>query len=182
MRLHILCDLHLEFGPVEIPATNADVVVLAGDTHVGTKGCSWALHQFPSTRIIYVLGNHELYHNSIPDLTGTLQRGTQGTHLHVLENAAVQREGFRFLGCTLWTDFLGGPDPEAAMQTAEAMMNDFRLITNSAEKRALRARDVVQFHKESLALAERRTDKGRSLADDCSDSSRAQSSLRGAAF
>jgi hypothetical protein len=40
MLLHILCDLHLEFGPVEIPATNADVVILAGDTHVGTRGAT----------------------------------------------------------------------------------------------------------------------------------------------
>jgi len=151
MRLHILCDLHLEFGPVEIPATDADVVILAGDTHVGIKGCTWARRQFPSTPILYVLGNHEFYHHAIPDLTQTLKRGTLGTDLHVLENAAVEIEGFRFLGCTLWTDFLVGPDPEAAMQTAEAMMNDFRIITNSAEKRVLRPRDTVQFHKESLA-------------------------------
>ncbi|HTD65141.1 MAG TPA: metallophosphoesterase, partial [Candidatus Limnocylindria bacterium] len=33
MRLHILCNLHLEFGPAKIPTTDADVVVLAGDIH-----------------------------------------------------------------------------------------------------------------------------------------------------
>lgn len=59
MRLHTLCDLHLEFGMVDIPATNADVVVLAGDTHVGTRGAAWALHQFPTTPIIYVMGSQK---------------------------------------------------------------------------------------------------------------------------
>ena len=35
MRLHILSDLHLETGPRELGATDADVVVLAGDIDVG---------------------------------------------------------------------------------------------------------------------------------------------------
>ena len=38
MRLHILSDLHLEFGKVKIPETDADVVVLMEDIHVGSKG------------------------------------------------------------------------------------------------------------------------------------------------
>ena len=151
MRLHILCDLHLEFGPVEIPATNADVVILAGDTHVGTKGAAWALHQFPTTPVIYVMGNHEFYHDSLPALTGTIQRGTAGTHLHLLENSAVGINGYTFLGCTLWTDFSIAADPVAAMRMAEARMNDYRIIKNSDEHRALRASDTAQLHKESVA-------------------------------
>ena len=151
MRLHILCDLHLEFGPVEIPATNADVVILAGDMHVGTKGAAWALQQFPTTPIIYLMGNHEFYHNSLPALTGTIQRGTAGTHLHLLENSAVEINGYTFLGCTLWTDFSIATDPEAAMRVAEERMNDYRIITNSNEKGALRARDTARMNRESVA-------------------------------
>jgi predicted phosphodiesterase len=150
MRLHILCDLHLEFGPVEIPATNADVVILAGDMHVGTKGATWALQQFPTTPIIYLMGNHEFYHNALPTLTGTIQRGTAGTHLHLLENSAVEINGYTFLGCTLWSDFSIAADPEAAMRVAEERMNDYRIITNSNEKRALCARDTAEMHKESV--------------------------------
>jgi hypothetical protein len=41
MRLHVLGDLHLEFGSIDIPPTAADVVVLAGDIDVGTKGLPW---------------------------------------------------------------------------------------------------------------------------------------------
>lgn len=34
MKLHVLSDLHLEFGGFPVPETDADVVVLAGDTRV----------------------------------------------------------------------------------------------------------------------------------------------------
>ena len=37
MRLHVLSDLHLEFGSATVPDTDAEVVVLAGDIHIGTR-------------------------------------------------------------------------------------------------------------------------------------------------
>src|SRR5687768_8966700 len=41
MRLHILGDLHLEFGTTSIPTPEADVVILAGDVHLGREGRKW---------------------------------------------------------------------------------------------------------------------------------------------
>ena len=38
MILHILSDLHIEFAPFKISKTNADVIILAGDIHLGEKG------------------------------------------------------------------------------------------------------------------------------------------------
>jgi hypothetical protein len=38
MKLHILNDLHIEFEDFAPPATDADVVVLAGDIGVGMEG------------------------------------------------------------------------------------------------------------------------------------------------
>ena len=35
MKLHLLNDLHIEFGDFAPPATDADVVILAGDISVG---------------------------------------------------------------------------------------------------------------------------------------------------
>jgi predicted phosphodiesterase len=105
MRLHILADLHLEFGALEIPPTDADVGVCAGDIDVGLKGLDWILSRFQDKPVVYVLGNHEFYHHSLPALTEQLMRKTEGTHVHLLENRAVQLAGFTFLGCTLWTDF-----------------------------------------------------------------------------
>ncbi len=39
MKLHILSDVHVEFGPYDAPETDADVVVLAGDIHCSSHEC-----------------------------------------------------------------------------------------------------------------------------------------------
>ncbi len=150
MRLHILSDLHLEFKPLKIPTTAADVVILAGDVDVGNRGLDWIKRNFPDQPVVYVLGNHEYYRHALPELTETLQRETKGSDIHVLENSSFEYHGFTILGCSLWTSFLVGPDPEAAMRTAEALMNDYRIIRNSTEQRVLRARDTARLHQESV--------------------------------
>lgn len=151
MRLHILADLHLEFGMTQIPATDADAVVLAGDIHLGREGRRWARNRFPDKPVVYVLGNHEFYRHSLPELTETLKQETDGSHIHLLENSFVEMNGYTFLGCTLWTDFQLSPDPEAAMQAAEEIMSDYSIVQFSSEGRALRARDTVRLHSESVA-------------------------------
>ncbi|PYJ96554.1 MAG: phosphoesterase [Verrucomicrobia bacterium] len=151
MRLHILGDLHLEFGTAKVPVTDADVVVLAGDIHLGREGRKWARGHFQDKPVVYVLGNHEFYRHSLPDLTEALKRETDGSHIHLLENSAVEIDGYTFLGCTLWTDFQLAPDPEAAMQAAEAIMSDYSIIQFNLEGRALRARDTARLHAESVA-------------------------------
>jgi predicted phosphodiesterase len=151
LRLHILSDLHLEFRPLTIPKPAADVIILAGDIDVGRNGLEWIRHQFPDQPVVYVLGNHEFYQNSLPELTRTLMQETEGSHVHLLENTVVELHGFTFLGCTLWTSFMVGPDPAAAMRMAEARMVDYRIIRNSIENRVLRATDTARLHRESVS-------------------------------
>ena len=153
MRLHILSDLHLEFGGTELPSPEADVVILAGDIHLGSQGRQWIRSQFGDKPVVYILGNHEFYRDALPDLTERLKRETDGSRIHVLENAAVKIGGFTFLGCTLWTDFLSrsAVEPNSAMAIAERTMNDYRLIQFSTENRVLEARDTVALHKESVS-------------------------------
>ncbi len=79
----------MEFAPADIPPTNADVVVLAGDIHLGPKGCEWARKQFPDKPVIYVPGNHEYYKHSLPELVETLKAEMDGSNVCVLENDAV---------------------------------------------------------------------------------------------
>jgi hypothetical protein len=73
------------------------------------------------------------------------------TNVHVLENSAVEIGGYSFLGCTLWTDFALRVNPEHAMNNAERLMNDFRLVSNGGYAQRLRARDVAQLHCASVA-------------------------------
>jgi len=148
MRLHLLSDLHLEFAAIEIPRTGADVVVLSGDIHLGRQGRQWARKHF-------VLGNHEFYRHSLPELTETLRRESQGSHIHLLENEAAEIEGFMFLGCTLWTDFQVAPDVDAAMRVAEQMMSDYSIVQFGAENRVLRPGDTVELHSQSVAWLRR---------------------------
>lgn len=67
MKLHILSDLHLENEGFTIPETNADVIVLAGDIHEGTRAIPWIKEQTDKP-VIYVAGNHEYYGELCPEL------------------------------------------------------------------------------------------------------------------
>ena len=122
MKLHILSDLHVEFGDFVIPDVSADIVILAGDTHVGTRGVRWALDQKTEVPVIYVLGNHEFYQNKFPGLIDDLKREAEGTHVHVLENDVFELGGFRFFGCTLWSDMALFGDVSTAMAAPDLVV------------------------------------------------------------
>ena len=132
-KLLVLSDLHVEFAPfVPDPAAveAADVVVLAGDISNGVKGIAWARQAFADKPIVYVAGNHEFYRGDWGRLLEQLRAQAQVYGVHFLENDAVTIDGVRFLGATLWTDFLlfGEDKKPAAMREAARVMNDFQLI------------------------------------------------------
>ena len=56
--------------------------------------------------VLYVLGNHEFYGSSIDGAAAELKRLCAGTHVHVLDDSEIVIDGVRFLGTTLWTDFM----------------------------------------------------------------------------
>ena len=101
--------------------------------------------------MVYVLGNHEFYRHSLPELTQTLQQETAGSHIHLLENSALELDGFTFLGCTLWTDFRLASDSEAAMHIANQVMSDYTVIEVQSENRVLHPNDTQKLHQQSLA-------------------------------
>ncbi len=68
MKLHILSDLHLEFQSFQIPATDADIVILVGDISVRNRGLTWAIQNIPDKPVLYILGNHEYYGSAHPKL------------------------------------------------------------------------------------------------------------------
>lgn len=128
MRLYVLSDIHLEFAPFVPPRLDADVVVLAGDIHVGVKAIPWAKEHFARSTAIYVLGNHEYYRQALPKHIDKLKRLTRASNVHVLENDAVAVADVVFLGCTLWTDFELFGDPRVAGSHATQWMTDYRKI------------------------------------------------------
>ena len=124
MKLHVLSDLHIEFGNFEIPVTNADVVILAGDIHVGTKGIEWATEAIKGIDVIYIIGNHEYYRGALPKLTDKINSISKHTNVHVLENDAITIGNVKFLGCTLWGDFHLLNNLDVSANTAAEKMND----------------------------------------------------------
>jgi predicted phosphodiesterase len=130
VRLHVLSDLHIEVTDFDPPETGADVVVLAGDIHNGTQGLEWAAARFPGRRILYVPGNHEYYDGELRSVMDALAGRARELGIGLLDNAATEIDGVRFLGATLWTDFCldGAARREEVMQLSRPYIVDFRAI------------------------------------------------------
>ncbi len=132
MKIRILSDLHLEFLDWMPPKVSADVVVLAGDIHVGVEGVVWGRKHFPDTHIVYVPGNHEFYGLEMQTALREMRRVAKRENVALLDGDEIVIEGVRFLGATLWTDFeLYGKKPDTvarSMSISRQAMVDYRLI------------------------------------------------------
>lgn len=129
MKLNVLSDLHLSLGALPLPENDADVVILAGDVARPKEAIAWAAGF--ARPVLYVPGNHEFYGGSIEGTLDALKALSEGTRVRVLDDEAVVIDGVRFLGTTLWTDFMlfgAGEKRTAAMREAERFMRDFSRI------------------------------------------------------
>jgi len=129
MKLHILSDLHLTVSAFDAPATDADAVLLAGDVARPDQAIAWAREL--DKPVLYVPGNHEFYDGSIAGTIVKLRELSADSNVRVLANDATVLGGIRFLGTTLWTDFLlfGDGDARAlAVQGALDFVRDFSRI------------------------------------------------------
>ena len=150
MKLLVLSDLHVEFGPYDLPDTDVDVVILAGDVHVKTYGIKWIRDQFHETPVIYVPGNHEFYGKAILQNTEELRCEASDTNIHLLDNDSVYIDGIQFLGCTLWTDFELFGNGSVAKAEARNHMRDYRkIISNKSNYRKVSPNDIARLHLKS---------------------------------
>lgn len=150
MKIQIVSDIHLEFGIREIPAEDADVVVFAGDIHLGESGVKWMTEHYSHLPVIYVMGNHEYYRNSYPGLLNKLKTLTRKTNISLLENESICLDGVTFHGATLWTDFELYGNAELAQWESQQSMNDYRLIRKDPSYSRLHPADTMAQHKASL--------------------------------
>lgn len=154
MRVRILSDLHLEFGEFTLPEAPADLVILAGDVHVKRNPVPWILQNFPELPVLYIAGNHEFYGEKFPRQLEKLHEEAAGTNIRFLENESFELGGYRFFGCTLWTDMELFGDVQASSIEASALMNDYRRIRHSPSYRKLRPADTRARHILSLQAIE----------------------------
>lgn len=141
MKIQIYSDLHLGFARFEPASNDADVVILAGDIDIKSRGVVWANDTF-QCQVIYVCGNHEYYGGHI-DHTLQKMRDAAAPHVHVLENEALILNQTRFLVTTAWTDYSSTGDVVAAKRVAWECMNDFAVIRADVNFRRLRPDDLI---------------------------------------
>lgn len=155
MKLLPYSDLHMEMdGFMIIGETDADVIVLAGDINVGTRGLRWASEEAEDTGkpVIYVAGNHEYYKREYFSLQAELREmAAQHENVHFLEEDEVVIDGVRFLGATLWTDYQATTafSQKANMAVAEESLNDHRLIRYGDEP--FRPQHALELNQHSVA-------------------------------
>lgn len=131
VNIQYMSDIHLEFGgPAPEPRhIVGDVVVFAGDIAVSPERAAQAIAPIAEVApVIYILGNHEFYRQSWRAAVALYKKelsSVGGWGAVCLENETAIVKGVRFIGATLWTDFLDG----AQAKSSEACLNDFRLIT-----------------------------------------------------
>jgi len=150
MKLLVLSDLHLEFAPIFIPDTDADVVILAGDINLKTHGLEWAMMTFPDKPVIAIMGNHEYYGEKYPSLVTKGKQLVEGTNVHLLENDYLEIDGVSFFGCTLWTDLKLFGDPRLAGYFCQQEMSDFKKIRVEPGYSKLNPISMTAIHNRSL--------------------------------
>lgn len=146
MKIQILSDLHNEMGVYQTKKLDVDVVVLAGDIDLGTKGVEWAIEAFKGTPVVYVAGNHEYWYENINKLDTALSKTADGTNVFVLKNSdpMVEIEDCLFLGGTFWTDYcLEGEAREPMVKLQVKNMRDFQRISYGRENKKVTP-DVLQ--------------------------------------
>jgi hypothetical protein len=154
VNIQLLSDLHLESNPhfLAQPTPGADLLVLAGDIGsyqpgslltelhdgdfglarfsplpVAQGGAAWP------TPVFFLPGNHEYDGQDFEATHARLRETCARLGLVWLEREAVQWQGIRFVGCTLWTDF----DALTAAQAAEGSLTTGEVL--KARDKAFRA-------------------------------------------
>ena len=149
MKIQLYSDLHVEFESFGTACDQADVVVFAGDIEIGVKGVRWIDSLRIDKPIIYVLGNHEYYKHTYPELVSKAKSEVVGSNVHLLENESIVIDGVNFHGCTLWTDFELFGDPRIAGYECQQVMTDYKQIRKLPGYSKLRALDVSLIHQRS---------------------------------
>lgn len=158
MNVQLASDLHLETldrdlagGRLIEPAPQADVLVLAGDIHSGTRAVE-VFRDWP-VPVVYVAGNHEFYGLGWEETRAALRQACVGTRISFLDDDVAEIAGVRFLGCTLWTDFTWpGMSHEECVQAVDADLDRHRIHTRAG---LLRSRQLLEDHRRSRRWLER---------------------------
>ncbi|WP_299189070.1 metallophosphoesterase [uncultured Psychrobacter sp.] len=140
MKLQILSDLHIDSyarqsHPIgHIPKTDADVVLVAGDTANSDSGMPWLQEQAARLQVplITIAGNHEYFNEDVLHFDKKLATWDNYNvdsqlGVRVLQCQHLDIGEVRILGCTLWTDYQYQAN-EDTLVVAKRFMRDYKQI------------------------------------------------------
>lgn len=175
LKIKLVSDLHLEFSNIELDKTaDEKVLILSGDILLasvladypaGTNNTivtssrqlvAWRFREFLKDcsetfeHVIYVAGNHELYHGKFNKSLLILKNECDVfPNIHFLENRSVVIDDVTFVGATLWTD-CNNYDPLTILELKRGM-SDYSAITYDDNiYRKLIPEDTIKRHKKTL--------------------------------
>lgn len=139
MKIHVVSDIHLEFGNFKARNVGQDLTILAGDIGEGPRARNLVDEYKKIAPVWYVMGNHEYYHHSIAEVQDYWRE--QGVFR---DRDVIVQDGVVIAFCTLWSALSG-----RALIMAQDGMNDYRQIKYAG--RTLRAVDTNEFHERDVA-------------------------------
>lgn len=135
MKLHLISDVHLNFGDLVLPG-GADILIIAGDTIECDKTSLKKAKRFfeeeltKYPRVLVVMGNHEFYGCDLEEAKEHMSEALPNNAI-LLDDHVYEQEGWTFFGGTLWTDMNKG-NPITSFYIRD-YMNDFRRIKKSKQ-------------------------------------------------
>lgn len=166
MKLWVWSDLHLELQIVDMPPEKpegVDAIVCAGDLcrAPALADIGRVIVERYGEPLIYVPGNHDFYgggdrERSIESdrilLQLTQRDSKEWRHpLYVLDDDTVEIDGVRFVGGTLWTDFLKGAQESELpwrLNSGRHMLADFGEI-RTRDRKLLTPQRMLEMHQET---------------------------------
>ena len=182
MKLWIWSDVHNELQEVVYPpreqASDCDLIMIAGDLNAAPDlhlTLEFLIRRYEKP-IIYVPGNHEFYQNKwmMNDRDRSLESDRQTIkaiealslqwpqQFYCLDADEVIIDNTRFIGASLWVDFLmklpAKSDLPQRMWMARQMLNDFHAISMQDGKR-FTPEDMLELHRSDAAYIRKKLAK-----------------------
>lgn len=136
MRIQYMSDLHVDCTRCPMPhqVPGVDAVVVAGDTCSGVEPCfAYLRAAFPAPLpLIVVLGNREFRGRAFVTQSRRARSIAPDYDITLLDDRAVEMQGVRFVGSTLWTDYrLHGENRQLDAIAADARRGDLARMAMS---------------------------------------------------
>jgi predicted phosphodiesterase len=129
----ILSDLHLELEKEDTfrlrKIEGVEFLILAGDIGRYNSHLEFIKDATSKYTVIYVLGNHEFYGNTIHDVVDYWEN-VNLPNFHFLNNNCVILKNIRFIGSTLWTNYFN-ENPLVMNDAFSSGMRDYERIKSS---------------------------------------------------